>query len=168
MAFKAEDGTGIAGANSYISVATFVSFWADRGKDYSDTEAELITAALVNATDYVELRWADKFVGRRASDTQGLSWPRTRAYDRNGIELTGVPTALKNAISEYAKRALDADLAPDPTLDPNVRQKTETVGPISETTIYAGGPAVEKWRSYPKADTWLRQLCTQLGGGTFR
>lgn len=164
MAFTAEDGTGLASANSYISVAEFVSYWADRGVDYTDTDAELITAALINATDYVELRWSSSFTGKRKTETQGLSWPRERAYDKDAIELTGVPQRLKKAICEYAKRALSAELAPDPTLDPNIRQLTETVGPISTTTLYAGGPAVEKWRAYPKADAWLRELCFKNPG----
>lgn len=164
MGFKAEDGTGLADANSYMTVAEFVSYWLDRGTDYTDTDAELIMPALINATDYVEMRWSFKFAGKKKTNTQSLAWPRERAYDKDLIELTGVPRRLKNAIAEYAKRALTADLAPDPSVDPNVWQLTETVGPISTTTVYAGGPAVEKWRAFPKADAWLRELCMQHGG----
>ena len=164
MAFRAEDGTGLTNSNSYASVAEFVSFWADRGVDYSDTDAELITAALINATDYIEMRWASKFIGKRSTEEQALAWPRDRAYDKDLILLEGVPRKLKLAVYEYAKRALSADLAPDPSVDPNIRQLTETVGPISTTTIYAGGSSIDKWRAYPKADQWLKELCTQPGG----
>lgn len=170
MAFKVmpasgleTDDTPVDDATSYLGVEEFILYWVDRNKDYSDLEPEAIQAALVKATDYIEARFMFRFKGVRLNGEQSLAWPRKGAYDAEGFRQEGLPKRLTNAVAEYAARALTAELAPDPTTDPNIKQKTETVGPISETTIYSGSAASTKFRPYPMADAWLLELCTQLG-----
>jgi len=169
MSFLVEDGTGLAGATSYGSVTEFVLYWADRGKDYSDTDAELIVAALINATDYMEVRFGSKFKGRKVSGEQGLAWPRRYVTDREGYEIAydAVPSRIKRACFEYAKRALDADLLPDPSGDPNVISETKTVGPITTSKTYAGSATGTKVKPYPMADALVNEL-TIPESGSFR
>lgn len=166
MAFVVEDGTGQDNANSYASVEGFINYFADRGTDYTDLEPDAVQAALVKATDYVELRYAYRWKGRRNTVEQALSWPRSGVRDRDGAALAtdALPVRLVWAIYEYAKRALTAELLPDPTVDPNVKKTSTTVGPIKEDIEYSGGASVQSIKPYPMADRWLDELTVPAGG----
>lgn len=138
MAFVVQGDAPIAGANSYTDVASFRSYWSDRGvttsPTYSDTAVEV---ALVKATQYLDLRF--EYVGERVDRTQDLEWPRQFAYNDRGDYVTGIPTAVKHATIEYAYRALTVPLLTDPTSDESglvVKSKEETVGPISQKLEY--------------------------------
>lgn len=71
MALVVEDGSGVAGANSYATLAQAHAYAADRGVTLGDDAA--ITAQLINATDYLE---SFDYIGSPVSFTQSLSWPR--------------------------------------------------------------------------------------------
>lgn len=67
MTFKVEDGTGVADANAYATEEFVTSYLADRGRGEENawdtalpTERE---TAIVQATDFVEQRWGDRFLG---------------------------------------------------------------------------------------------------------
>jgi len=155
--FTVDDGTGLTGSNSYVSVSDTDDYHAGRGNtawtDGSITDASK-EDALVRATDYVDKRFGPKYRGWRSSTTQALQWPRIDAEDDAGYLWTGIPTKLKQAVAEYALRALSLhELSPDP-LSPvpaqthlvgttrdlsstgDVSSKTEKIGPIEETTEY--------------------------------
>jgi hypothetical protein len=162
MAFTPEDGTGLSSANSFCDVAFADTYFADRGNpeawDQADTAAKEV--ALVTATDYVDLRF--NWVGTKGTSEQALTWPRYSAYDPDGHLLQGVPEPLKKAVCEYALRVLQSvSLAPDPVYqDSNqlVREKTEIIGPITETTKYFDGAPPLDIREYPTADVLLTPL----------
>lgn len=163
MAFTVEDGTGLATANSYVTVQEFRDYHDDRGNDYSSFATGDIQKALVRASDYIDRRFRARFVGIRLREpnSQRMEWPRTNAFYLDGSNVLGVPIEVKEATHEYALRALSAALAPDPTYDDRnqkVVSKSETVGPISESTTYQSGGAVMKFRKYPEADELLREL----------
>jgi Putative DnaT-like ssDNA binding protein len=157
MAFLVEDGTGLAGSNSYCSVAEFEEHHTDRaqidsGTEFTDAE---IQAGLVNATDYIDKRFGRRFRGWRRKRTQALEWPRTNAFDDDDYLFPDLPTQLKKATNEYGLIVLRLarNLAPIPTpgypiIDPTtgavvdsasgaVTAKSEKVGPIEESTSYA-------------------------------
>lgn len=166
MAFTTEDGTGLEDANALVSVAGFLNYWADRGLDLSDTDGELIQAAIVKATDYMELRYSQKWKGIKTVATQGVSWPRKRIYTREGIAVAddAVPKKVMAACYEYTKRALDAELLPDPVGNANIVSQTETVGPISTSITYAGGISATKLQAYPSADMLLLEYLGETPG----
>lgn len=118
MAIVVEDGTGIADAVSYLSVADADSHHAARGNirwtDASVTDASK-EAALVKATDFADKFFGKRFIGYRYTQEQALEWPRAEAVDRDGYErFMEVPRELKKAVAELAVRALIYDvLAPD-------------------------------------------------------
>jgi hypothetical protein len=161
MAFTPEDGTGLSTANSFCEVAFADTYFADRGNpiewdELAETEKEF---ALVKATDFVNLRF--NWRGTKGTAEQALEWPRSGAYDDLGRSYTGVPVGLQKAVCEYALRSVTSDLAPDPTYqDTNqlVREKLETVGPITEHVKYADGMPAEPFRAYPSADVLLTPL----------
>lgn len=181
MAFTVETGSGVVGANAYAAVASLEDFLADRGIDISGLDSEAVEAALVRATDYVETR--SNWIGEKASQAQGLSWPRVRAYDRGGNLWAGVPEPLFKAVCWYAHEALygslypaDASGAPGPTFEAGgtvtaqypLRAETERVGPIAQSKEYAVGVvAARTLRSIPAADLLLREL-TRAGGEVYR
>lgn len=172
MAFTVQGDTPIAGANAYVDVAAFRSYWNDRGVDTSTYTDAAVQVAIVKATQYLDLRF--EYVGDRVDRLQDLEWPRQFAYNDHGDYQTGLPTAVKHATIEYAHRALSTALLADPTTDETglvVKSKEEAVGPISQKVEYdvKGGFTLP---DYPVADRilisrglvkgWL--TATQTGG----
>lgn len=133
MALVIEDGSGVADAEAYISVADADAYFTARG---GAAWAALDTAgkeqALRRSTDYLEAAYAWR--GERATSTQALSWPRACVVvDGFLIASTIVPLAIQRANAELAVRASAGDLAADQA----AQVKQETVGPI--TVVYADG-----------------------------
>lgn len=142
MAFVAEDGTGVANANSYVSVADADAFLHDLDDaTWPAKSAEEKQAALIKATAYIEGTYRGTWIGKIKSTAQGLAWPRGGAYDPDGRELTGVPKQVKDVVCRLALESFDGD--PDATLDRKIQ--SETIGPIS-TTYEAGSPAGKTYR----------------------
>lgn len=158
MPLVVENGTGVAGANSYIAVAYADTYFADRARSGWTGDTATKEAALINATQYVDLRFGNRFAGviqYSTSPIQPLAFPRL-VDDVS----TGIPETLKRATAEYALRALTGELLPDPvTVAGGYRltSKKSKVGPIEKQETYAknsGG-----WiRPYPFADLLLRDL----------
>lgn len=170
MAFTPQDDAGsITGANAYISAAEFKAYHDDRQGDYAGNEDTDIEAAIVRATSYVDTRFSDRFIGSQLSLEQGTSWPRTSAYDRSGFDLSySIPQILKDAVAEYAFRALGAtDLAPDPETDASGRLVTKELvrveGAITEEKQYAETSRPSTFQPYPIADAMIKRL---LKGGS--
>lgn len=81
-----------------------------------------------------------------------------------------MPAALLKATCEYALRALSAALLVDPEVDATgamITSKTETVGPISETTQYYATGGIDITQPYPAADLLLKPL-VRSGGRVIR
>jgi hypothetical protein len=161
MAFVVEDGTAKADANSYVAIAEADGYFADRGIIAWTGEDAAKQAALVKATDYIEGRFSQRFIGSKKTTAQALSWPREGAGD---FADTVVPVGLRRACCEYAVRALSAALAPDLKVDASgltVVATKKKVGPIE--TDYAVpqtglGSTPMLFRPYPAADMLLRGL----------
>jgi hypothetical protein len=157
MAFTVEDGTGVAGANAYISEAVADTHHADRGNtNWAAAASPDKQFSIVRATDYVDKRFGKSFRGFRETKAQGLEWPRLSAFDNDDYLYSSpddrVPRHLQKAIAEYAIIALNLTLMPLPALpfstrDPvtgvvttnasgQVQRKKEKVGPIEEDTTF--------------------------------
>lgn len=160
MTLIVQDDSGtVANANSYIDVAYFRAYHADRGNDvtaYSDT---LIGQALIRGRDYQDQRF--KYVGFRfrGVNDQSTEWPRYNAYGRDDLLIVGVPREVKEAQAEYALRALTAALNPDIERDLTGRQVTsisKEVAGMSKSISFADylPPSLPE---YPAADLKLRQ-----------
>jgi len=167
MALTVEDGTVVAGAESYITVAAADTYFSNRG---NAAWAALTTAqkeeALRRATDYMIQAYRSRWKGFRKDGTQALDWPRSFVYLEpfvHGIVGTYpylvadtiVPTEVKNVCAELAVKASAAALAPD--LERAVQ--SETIGPISVT--YDG--ASPEYTRYRAADMLLRPYLTGSG-----
>lgn len=167
MALIVQDNTGaVAGANAYISVEEFKAYHTDRGNSFAGFADHQIEAAIIRATDYLDQRF--NFVGKkRLGRNQTTEWPRMNVYDRDRSYVNGIPVEVKEATAEYALRALNQELNPDPERDPSgrpVHSKSEQVGPISESVTYAYGGAYTM-PAYPAADRKLIKAGFVRSGG---
>jgi hypothetical protein len=161
MAFVVEDGTGKVDANSYESVANARAYWLDVGVTFTQTD-QVLQQSLVASTRYIELRYGSRFKGEPefpATENpvfagQALSFPRLCLVNRYGVAVTGVPVQVRHATSEYMKRALTAELAPDPSLAGNLISNREKVGPLETEVVFVPG-SVPRFKPYPTADALL-------------
>jgi len=97
MALVVEDGSIVANANSYITLAEFKS-WADsRNISYSDDDS-VLESQILRAMDYFERLY---FIGNKANENQLLQWPRTEALiDGYYADATEIPKEVKIALYE--------------------------------------------------------------------
>jgi hypothetical protein len=140
----AEDGTGVAGAESYATTAYIDTYWAARGhRTSSATWATATTAdkegAAREASAYIDATWGVYYKGRRAGYNQGLLWPRIDAMDEAGYPLPDLPDCLKIAVAELAVRSLSAVLQADQDTTGDIKSLMERVGPIETQTVYVNG-----------------------------
>jgi hypothetical protein len=167
MAFTIQNDLGtVAGANAYLSVADFKAYCDDRGMAYSSYADPVIEKAIVKATDYIDRRFRYKSV-RLQTSGQRTQWPRLDVFDADSTLIHGIPQAVKDACAEYAHRALSTTLLADPSREDNGQQvsmKSETVGPITETTQYSGSGF--QLPRYPTADMILTQAGLVVVGNT--
>jgi hypothetical protein len=157
MALIVEDGTGLANAESYVSVADFKAFCDGMGYSYafieSDTDLEI---ALRKATAYVDGKF--RYKGTRLLASQMLEFPRSGCVDWSGFEATGVPARVKRATSELAFKSFKVTLNDD--LDRGGMVKSESVGPISVTYV-DGAPA---GKVFMQAKNYLDPYIRDPGG----
>lgn len=166
MAFVVEDGTGVSNANAYIDLAYANTYFDDRNNDDWTATNTKKQAAIIHATDYIDIRWGRLFLGVKEFTANTLEFPRLYLYDQNYNLVTGIPEKLKQATAEYALRSLTGQLMPDPEVDAGkIKLKREKVGPIEEETEYA--QVVRDVKPYPFADRLLREFI-RSGGGVYR
>ncbi len=124
MALIAEDGTGRADADSYVTLAFADAYHLAMGNAaWAETLPDVRESALRRATQYIDTRY--RFQGEPLTSTQALSWPR---------DLVDWPVKrVQNACCELALRATTDTLYTDQASGEVTR---ETVGPL--TVEYAG------------------------------
>lgn len=143
MPLIVEDGSGLTDADAYVSVAEADAYNLSSANSAAWTAATTSAKELAirQGTAYLDNLYRLRWLGRRFSDSQALSWPRAFVVDEDGFAIAAyfIPTRLKRATVEAAIRALAgslmADLA-DPGMVSRVRKK---VGPIETETEYVGG-----------------------------
>lgn len=104
MAMIVEDGTGLATADAFISVATAESYLTPRGfTSFAALTAAQKEAAIINASEYVSSAFG--WIGARVSQDQALAWPRVSAYPHTMRVPPGVPRAVAIAVARVANAA---------------------------------------------------------------
>ena len=138
MTLVVEDGTGLANADSYITVAQYKAYADGRGYDYSTLTDAQIEVKLREGVQFVDT--IGRFKGVQLTEGQALEFPRSGCYDWNGREVTGVPKRVKDAQAEATYKAQSGTLYTD--ADRGGMIKSESVGPIS-VTYMDGAPATK-------------------------
>lgn len=115
-----EDGSRVAGANSYATVADCDAYHAGHvyASAWTAATGEQNTAALVMATRVIDSQF--QFRGRKVADDQALQWPRQDCPDPDSPEVNGVvaegviPQVIVDATCELARVLLGKDVTADP------------------------------------------------------
>jgi hypothetical protein len=90
-----ENGTIVASANSYVSVAEATAFAAARGVTLPGDDATKVL--VIKAMDWLESLYL-RYQGSLVSETQELQWPRKDVVlHGTAFSTTAIPKALRNA-----------------------------------------------------------------------
>lgn len=134
MAVVVEDGSGVEGANSYVSLADAVSYATARGLTFPASPAGPAEAALIRATAAIDATYRSRFPGQRVSGRdQALEWPRKYAGDAEGnpIAANEIPQEVVNAVCEAAVRELDQPGVMLPDLERGGQIKSIKAGSVA-------------------------------------
>lgn len=125
-----EDGSVIAGANSYVTLVEARAYATLRGVTLPADDAAL-TARLIDGIDYLEAQRA-RYQGTKADPTQDLQFPRDGVYvDGIALDPSVIPSILKQAQIRLAIEANEG-LKLQPTYAGGPLKIEETVGPITD------------------------------------
>lgn len=106
MALLVEDGTGVVGAESYVSVADFTTWATKRGYTLPSGEVN-VEALLRKGADFIERK---QFLGVVEFTDQGLAFPRL-IEDAYGVATsTGIPKNLVTAQMMLAMESMNGPL----------------------------------------------------------
>lgn len=156
MALIIEDGTGVSGANSYISVAEARAFADLRNLLLPSGDAQL-EILIVKAFDYLE---ALDYKGEEANPPQDASFPRKNLYIQGVLfPDSQIPFKLKQAQSQLVYEAQSIDLQPTGNGKEVTKEKVDVVEvEYSEKGINVARP------TFTKVNGFLRDL-VKAGNG---
>lgn len=157
MALVVEDGTGVANANSYTSVANFQLYAQQRGLTVPSVGPDC-EVLLIKAMDYLELILYKGYV---KTSTQPLQWPRVYSHWCSPAIPIHFSPKLSKAQCVLANLAQTIDLLPAVSPDRRGPVISESVyGAVSQTFgLPAGGVALQPY--LPEVRKLLRDL---IGG----
>jgi hypothetical protein len=99
MTLVIEDGSNVAGANSYVTEQEYTD-WAGHRYGYDRATATNPAGFVLRAMDEFE---RNRFIGYRANASQALMWPRAMAeIDGMPVDVDEIPAAVKAAVFEIA------------------------------------------------------------------
>lgn len=120
MALIVEDGSGMANAESYVSVANADTYHSNLGNaSWALLTTTVKEQLLRKATNYMVQMYRYAWAGIRKNDTQSLDFPRflVPKYDNGAMysyyDEDSVPKEVQDACCEFALKANSASLAPD-------------------------------------------------------
>lgn len=130
MPLIVEDGTGVANAESYVSVEEADAYHASRGNDL--WVAILLAKKeqlLRKASDYINITYRGAWIGSAAYNGNLLAWPRNAITPREyGLRDLNVPLEVRYSTAELALIANTIGLFPNPATTRG--KKRVKVGPI--------------------------------------
>lgn len=150
-----EDGSIVAGANSYVDADDVTAYAALYGGAWSPLSETLGEQAILRAMLYVE-GFADEFIGYHVTGAQPLSWPREYVPDKRGtawLATTSIPDAILNAVCEAAI----IELASPGTLQTSSLATTQTVKRLRQKV-----DVLEKETEYFEEDTFKKDRFEKL------
>ena len=164
MALTIEDGTGVAGANSYVT-ADDLRAYADARGTVLGTDDYSLEPLLINAMDLIE-SYRTKFQGVKTDANNPLQFPRTGVFI-DGAEIDGdmIPQELKNAQCQFALDSQTADLMPNRLVADTGAVIEETVDVI---TVKYDKTAQRSKPYFARAEAWLSPLLKSMQAVSIR
>jgi hypothetical protein len=155
-----EDGSGVEGANSFVSLDIVKAYMLSRGF-ISPASDDAIKAVIVKSCDYM-LSKEKYFSGDRTSEEQPLVFPRIN-YKINGraAEDNTIPAYLKSAHCQVVLELLSGNDLLANFVSSNV--KREKIGPI-DTEYFSSKTAAR----LPVVDALLKPLFKSSSLITYR
>lgn len=168
MALVVEDGSGMANADSFVTVEATDAFWSARNvTEWTTASTQAKEAALRATADY--LAFAYDWPGQPKSSSQSLCWPRAGAVDQTGdlIASDEVPVPIERACFVLAREALTHDLLRETSPDDIVTEESVSIsGAISESRKYdRGNRRGVSVRRFSPVDAILSQIMRNTRGG---
>ena len=162
MALIIEDGTNVASASSFVTVAECQAYAAARGLELPATDAA-IEILLIKAMDFINSLEFD-FQGWRVNNAQLHTWPREGAYlFSESILVSEIPQILKDA---QCRLAFDVSLSELQSTGSGRVVVKEKVGPLE--THYSNDGVSNQQINPTAAFAILKPLLNDvstLGGG---
>lgn len=166
-----EDGTIVADADSYVTIANVATHATRYGHTWAGTD-EAKEQAILRAMTFIEDS-ESLFRGHRVSSAQELSWPREYVPDARGtgyLASDAIPKGIKNAVMEAAVLESASPfslLQSELTVTGKIVRKREKVGPLEEETQYAdiGG---ENRKEFERISAYLKPYICDGGGRIVR
>lgn len=158
-----EDGTGVANANSYVSVEDARAYASARGTELP-SDADEVASMLIRASDYLEAQEC-RYQGKRVSPSQALAWPRTGVFlNCDAVPPNVIPKSLIGAQVQLAM-AINAGFDLQPNISPQDYVTREKVGPIE--TEYADPTKVGIMPTFGAANALLAPLFGECAANKF-
>lgn len=139
------DAGDVSNANAYISVDYADQYFSKINKTlWSSLTTSQKDAAILIATNYIDLKYGIKIKGVPLNMPQPTEFPRSGLYDRYGNEISGIPYEIETACAEYAfiQATSDDGLMPLHEYDATglpVKSTTFKAGPVTDTVVYQDG-----------------------------
>lgn len=126
-----EDGSGVTGAETFVSVADADEYASNRGLSIwvDETDNAAKEAALIRAADYLRDNYGSRWRGSPNSETQALPFPR------NGEDV--IPAQIVRANIELAVIALSGPLWEVEQPRGQLLEESRGVGPLQRSFKYA-------------------------------
>ena len=162
MALIVEDGTGKVDAEAYVSVANADTYHTAYGNPaaWSGASTAEKESALRIGAQYLDGKYALRWLGIRANETQALDWPRAGVEDSDGflLDSDALPADLVRANAIAALKVINGDtLLPDLTSPGTIASESKSMpGPFSKSVTYVGGKS--PYVTYSLIDALLSAL----------
>lgn len=140
-------------ANFYGTVDGFFAYCTSLGyavSSYSPSPSEVVEAALMRGSAYIDGKYRSRFPGKRTSGrSQPREWPRIDAIDASGETIADdeTPVEIQYATYEAAFRELTTPGSLMPDYVATERVQSERVGDLSVT--YANSTIMRASDSWP-------------------
>ncbi len=149
MALIIEDGSIVAGANSYVTLDEVKAFATARGVTLPTVDAEIEPFAVL-AFDYIE-SFRVKYQGQKTEPSQRTEFPRSGVVvDGYYAPSTEIPWQLKSAQCQAVIEAHETDLMPNSS--PGVKREKVSV---LEVEYQLSSNSLTEPPSFPKVDAFL-------------
>jgi len=174
--FTVENGSGLAAANSYVTIAEaddYIDNLLRNDSNWTSKSDATKERYLREGTQSIELIYGERWRGHAAHSTQGLDWPRAGVVDDDGWSRGSdvVPEELKRATIEAAWKHLNdsgpstttgdsTGIIPDISKPGTLREESVSVGSVKSKKVYYGQSQL-KWLR--KISLILKTITVQVG-----
>lgn len=162
MALIVEDGTGLANAESYVSVAYADAYFTARNNANWDGNDAHKEGLLRIATEYLDANYGQRFKGIKNTEAQALQWPRFGVcVDGYDIGNDVIPVEVMRATCELALRQNHNTDGIQPDLSQTVKREKIDVIEVEYSEYSPQSP------QYKQVDSLLAKYL-QGGKGSMR